>query len=110
MTIVEIIITCAIIAVTTFVIRGLPFLLFDHKKEPPKYVKYLGWALPPAAFAMLVVFSLKDSVITAYPYGIPEAISLVVIVLLHLWKKQFILSVGVGLTLYLVLVNLVFVV
>ena len=58
--------------------------------------------------AMLVVFCLKNVSITAFPHGIPELISVAAVALLHIWKRNNLLSIGVGTVLYMILVQTVF--
>lgn len=71
-------------------------------------VRYLGKVLPPAVIGMLVIYCLKEVQLTAYPYGIPEAVSVAAVVLLHLWKRNNLLSIGAGTVLYMFLVQAVF--
>lgn len=52
---VQALITIALCALATMLTRFLPFLLFPAGKPTPKFVRYLGYALPPAVFSMLVV-------------------------------------------------------
>ena len=108
MTILEQIITIAICALGTMATRFLPFLIFKDKRPTPKYVQYLGKALPAAIFGMLVVYCLKDVSVTAYSFGIPELIGIISVVGLHLWKRQMILSIAGGTVIYMLLVQLVF--
>lgn len=97
-----------IMAGVTFFIRGLPFLLFPGNKKTPTYIMYLGKVLPFAIIGMLVVYCFKNvSVITA-PFGIPELIALVVIVILHVWKRNTLVSIGGGTLLYMFLVQVLF--
>ena len=60
MTIPQQIITIAICVLGTMLTRFLPFLIFSSKKPTPKYIVYLGKALPCAVFGMLVVYCLKN--------------------------------------------------
>lgn len=46
--------------------------------------------------------------VAAAPHGLPELISIAVITALHLWKRNVLLSIGVGTALYMVLVQVVF--
>ena len=49
------IVLIAVMAVVTFALRALPFLVFG-KRETPKFITYLGKVLPYAMMGMLVVF------------------------------------------------------
>lgn len=71
-------------------------------------VQYLGKVLPPAVIGMLVVYCFKSMRLTAFPFGLPELIAGAVVVLLHIWKRNNLLSIGVGTVLYMVLVQTVF--
>lgn len=101
-----IIITIAIMAAVTALIRFFPFLLFT--KKVPKPVEYLGKVLPFALMGMLVVYCLKSVSFIKYPYGIPEAIAIATVALLHKWKHNTFLSIISGTVLYMVLVQVVF--
>lgn len=92
----------------TMMTRFLPFLLFPADKPTPKYVQYLGKVLPAAVFGLLVIYCLKDVNIFTGSHGIPELIAIRVVVLLHLWKKQMLLSIAGGTICYMLLVQLVF--
>ena len=98
----------ALIALVTFFTRLLPFVLFPEGKETPPYVRYLGKVLPFAIIAMLVVYCLKGTSLLTWPYGLPELIAVAAVVALHVWKKNTLLSIGVGTVWYMVLVQFVF--
>lgn len=100
--------TIAVVALGTMITRFLPFVVFPESKEPPRSVRYLGKVLPYAMTGLLVVYSLKDVSITGGSHGLPEAIAMVAIIVLHLWRKNM-LSIAGGTILYMVLVQLVFV-
>ena len=108
MTVTEQIITIAICALGTMATRFLPFLIFRDNRTTPKYIQYLGKALPAAIFGMLVVYCLKDVNLLTASHGIPELIGIVTVVLLHLWKRQMILSIAAGTVVYMLLVQFVF--
>ena len=97
-----------IIMLVTMATRFLPFLLFGGKKQPPKIIAYLGKVLPCAIMGMLVVYCLKDVRPLAYPYGIPELLGIALVALLHVWKRNSLLSIGAGTVFYMLLVQLVF--
>lgn len=88
--------------------RMIPFLLFPSGKETPKFILYLGKVLPYAIITLLVVYCLQNTVVLSYPYGIPEAIAVAAVVLVHLWKRNNLLSIVGGTVLYMILVQFVF--
>lgn len=107
MTVTQQIITIAICALGTMATRFLPFLIFRANKPTPKYIQYLGKALPAAIFGMLVVYCLKNVDLLSDSYGLPELISIAVVVSLHLWKRQMMLSIAAGTVCYMLLVQFV---
>lgn len=100
--------TIIVIALVTLLTRALPFLLFPGNKETPHYIQYLGKTLPCAAIGMLVVYCLKGVSMTEAPYGLPEAIAMIFVITVHLWKHNTLLSIGGGTVLYMFLVQQVF--
>lgn len=100
-------ITLAMILATVLT-RFLPFLFFPAGKKTPKYVIYLGNTLPYATIGLLVVYCLRGVSFTVQPYGLPEALSIAVIAVLHLWKGNSLLSIGGGTALYMVLIQTFF--
>ena len=108
MTLTQRIITIAIVVLGTMLTRFLPFLIFPPGKPTPKYIKYLGNVLPSAVFGLLVIYCLKNVSVFSGSHGLPETISIIFVVILHLWKKQMLLSIGGGTVLYMLLVQFVF--
>lgn len=108
MTIPQQIITIAICVLGTMLTRFLPFLIFSSKKPTPKYIAYLGKALPCAVFGMLVVYCLKNVSILSGTHGLPKLLAIAVTAGLHLWKKNMLLSIAGGTIVYMLLVQLVF--
>ena len=102
------IITIIVLMAATMVTRFLPFLIFKPGDDMPKFIKYLGNALPPAVFGMLVVYCFKNISLLQAPFGLPELIAGIAIVLVHCWKKNTLLSVGGGTLFYMFLVQIIF--
>ena len=108
MTVMQHIITIAAVALGTMLTRFLPFLLFPAGKTTPRYVQYIGKVLPGAVFSLLVVYCLKNVSLLTAPHGLPEALAILVVAALHLWKRQMLLSIAGGTVCYMLLVQLVF--
>lgn len=98
------ILTIAIVVLGTMLTRFLPFIIFPEGKTPPPYITYLGTVLPCAVIGLLVVYCMKDA-FTSGHYAIPEIIAVVFISVLHKWKKNTLLSIGLGTILYMFLVQ-----
>lgn len=97
-----------VIALVTVLLRFLPFLIFGGKRETPEFITYLGKVLPFAIMGMLVVYCLRNISVASSPFGIPELIAVAVVVALHLWKRNTLVSIIGGTACYMVLVQLVF--
>lgn len=102
----EIFIMLLIIACATLLTRALPFFIFPENKETPKFVTYLGKALPLTISGLLVVYSLKDVDIFSKQHAIPEIVAILLLSLVHLWKKNTLISIGVGTVVYMILLNI----
>lgn len=116
----------AVMAVVTFLTRVLPFLLFDRGDSPPKLVLYLGRVLPPAVIAMLIIYCLRSpavevpaqltegmpgvlaAVVSFFVGWAPQLIAGAAVVVLHVWKRNNLLSIFGGTILYMILVQAVF--
>lgn len=101
----ESILSILVMAVVTFLTRLLPFLFFGGNREVPKIITYLGKVLPPAVMAILIVFCLRNIDFLTGTHGFPELVSVLAVVLLHLWKRNNLLSIFGGTILYMVLVQ-----
>ena len=96
----------AVMSAVTILLRAAPFLVF--KKKAPTYVMYLGQVLPAAIIGMLVIYCLKDTNLTAAPFGAPELIAGLLVAVLHAWKRNILLSILAGTVAYMLLIQLVF--
>ncbi len=108
MTLTQQIITIGMCVIGTLFMRALPFAVFSSKKPTPKFIRYLGAALPAAIFGMLVVYCLKGVSLLSAPHGIPELIAIAAVVGIHLWRRNTLLSIFSGTVIYMLLVQLVF--
>ena len=108
MTLPQQIMTIAMIVLGTMLTRFLPFILFPSGKPTPKYIQYLGTVLPSAVFGLLVIYCLKDVSLFTGSHGLPELIAIVLVIALHLWKRQMLLSIAGGTICYMLLVQFVF--
>lgn len=97
-----------VVALCTLLTRALPFWILGKKKEVPETVQYLGKVLPPAIMVILVVYCLKNVNLFAGSRGLPEFFAVALVAVLHLWKKNTLLSIGAGTVFYMLLVQKVF--
>ncbi len=97
-----------VIALVTAALRFIPFVIFSGDRPVPKFVTYLGRVLPYSIMAMLVVYCLKGISFVTAPFGIPEVISVVLVAVLHVWKRNTLFSIICGTVCYMVLIQVVF--
>ena len=98
----------AVIALVTATLRFLPFLVFSDAGKTPKLIEKLGRLLPYAIMGMLVVYCLKDISFRSAPFGIPEFLGCLLVALLHIWKRNTLLSIVCGTVCHMLLVQMVF--
>ena len=94
----------AVMSAVTALLRFLPFALFE--KHAPRVVLYLGELLPCAVMAMLVVYCFKGVQLTATPHGLPELAAAALVILLHRWRHNTLLSVLGGTAAYMMLLHI----
>ena len=93
-------------SIVTIAIRFAPFIIF--RNEPPAAVLYLGDVLPYAIMGMLVIYCLKDVSFVSGSYGIPELVSVFLVLALHKWKHNMLLSILAGTVCYMLMIQFVF--
>ncbi|MDQ6597637.1 branched-chain amino acid transporter AzlD [Bacillus salipaludis] len=102
------IITIAMVVLGTMLTRFLPFMVFPSGKPTPNYIQYLGKVLPSAVIGLLVIYCFKNVHLLSGSHGFPELIGVAVVTLLHIWKRNMLLSIAGGTIVYMLLVQLVF--
>ena len=95
----------AVMAAVTILLRFLPFLIFTKGRKTPPYILYLGRKLPQAIIGMLVVYCLRETNLSARPYGLPELAALLCVVALQVWRRSALLSILGGTVIYMLLVQ-----
>ena len=98
----------AVMAVGTFLTRALPFVIFSGSRKTPKIVERLSKVLPAAVMGMLVVYCLKGVSFAAAANWAPAAIASAVVIALHVWKRNTLLSILCGTVCHMLLVQLEF--
>lgn len=90
-------------AACTMLLRFLPFIMFS--KGTPKVILYLGDVLPNAIIAMLVIYCLRNMDLMAAGHGVPEIASVLMVVGIHKWRHNMILSILAGTVIYMILIR-----
>lgn len=95
-----------ICAGVTLALRALPFLCFGGKEGVPRWLESLGSVLPPAIMAALVVYCLKGVPFGSFADGAFQLIAALVVIAVHLLKRNTLLSIAAGTAAYMILIRL----
>lgn len=98
----------AVVSACTALLRAFPFIVFGGKRDVPKIIQYLGGVLPTSIMVVLVVYCLRNMEFGNMSGYMPSIIASVVVVFLHAWKKNILLSILLGTICYMFLVQVVF--
>ena len=94
-----------VVSLITALIRFLPFILFPEGKEPHKIITSLSNVLPCAVMGMLVIYCLKNVSLVTFPFALPELISIFLVVILYIYKRNTLLSILSGTICYMIIVQ-----
>ena len=95
-----------ICAGVTLALRALPFVCFGGKNGVPHWLSALGGMLPPAIMAALVVYCLKGVPFGTFVDGAYQIIAAVVVIAVHLLKRNTLLSIAAGTAVYMLLIRM----
>ena len=95
----------AVTALVTWALRAFPFLVFGNRPLP-EMVHYLGKVLPPAIMTVLVIYCLRETSFIQYPFGIPEIIASLLVIVLQMIRRNMYLSIVAGTACYMILIRL----
>lgn len=109
MTVEKAILIVAVAALITFMTRAFSFVVFGLKGEPSPVIKYLGTYLPSAVIAVLIVYCLKD--VRAFNAEssvifLKQLAGVFLVAVLHIWKRNNLISIGVGTIAYMAMLQL----
>ncbi len=86
--------------------RALPFLFFSGLKTP-KFLSFIETYMPALAMAVLAISPYASLRWSKAPYGIPEVLAGIVVLCLHLWKRNPLVSILGGTGLYMLLSRII---
>jgi len=98
----------ALMAAITLALRALPFLIFGGKRQTPKVITYLGTVLPYAIMGMLVIYCMKEISFTEISGYVPTFIASAIVIGLHVWRRNTLLSIIAGTLSYMLMVQFIF--
>lgn len=96
----------AVAALVTFGLRALPFVVFSGDRLMPPFIKKVADLLPAAIMAVLVIYCIKGDIVDFSMGTLVTGISVIAVVLLHLWKRNILLSIFGGTAVYMMLIHL----
>ena len=94
--------TVAAMTLVTILTRAAPFLFFARRK-PPAALDYLQTWLPPALMTILALSAFKDIRWADAPHGLPALAGAAITAVIHLWKRNVLLSITCGTVAYMAL-------
>ncbi|MFP4137698.1 MAG: branched-chain amino acid transporter permease [Halomonas sp.] len=101
----------AVCALATFATRVIPFVALARHADHP-LILHLGRYLPPAVMMILVIHALRDfrplldGRLNAGADGWPMIVASLLVVVLHLWRRNALLSIIAGTGAYMAMVQL----
>ena len=98
----------AVISLVTAALRFLPFVIFSGAKKTPKIVEKLSRLLPAAVMGMLVVYCLRDVSFAHTADYLPALASALIVALLHIWRRNTLISILGGTLCYMMAVQFLF--
>ena len=96
------------VALMTFALRAFPFVIFSGKKQLPDIMVTLEKQLPCAIMILLVVYCIKGVSFADASSWISTFAGVLVTALVHLKKKNVLLSILAGTLVYMMFVQFVF--
>ena len=82
--------------------RSLPFLFFSGKKTP-RFLSFVEKYMPALAMTVLAFSPYASLDWGKAPRGLPELLAGLMVVALHLWKRNPLLSILGGTGIYMIL-------
>jgi branched-subunit amino acid transport protein AzlD len=89
-----------LMAAIIFFTRALPFFFFRNTKTP-EILNYLERSIPPLIMVLLVLYCMKDVEWVRTPYGTPELVAIAIVITVHLWGNNALLSIVSGTVAYM---------
>lgn len=94
-----------LMSLVTFSVRALPFYCIEFFKDHP-IVRYLSIILPATIMPILVFYSFMIDKSGAAVHYIPEIAASLLIVFIHIWRRNLMISMIVGITAYVIFYEL----
>ncbi len=90
----------------TWALRALPFAVLEPMRDS-ELLDYLGKRMPLGIMLILTVYTLNDVELTVVASAGPAILALAVIVALHVWRRNAVLSLFAGTGIYALLASII---
>jgi branched-subunit amino acid transport protein AzlD len=94
-------------ALATITTRAAPFFL-PAGVTRSSFAQKANRILPGSILTLLVIYSIKDTAFRDSPYGLPEVLSIGLVLGIHIWRRNALLSIAVGTAAYMLFKQIVF--
>ena len=95
----------AVVTLVTWSLRAALFVLFGNRPLP-RMMRYLGKMLPPSIMTVLVIYRLRNTSFTKFPFDIPEMTYCALVSILQVVRKNAYLSIIAGTICYMMLIRI----
>lgn len=95
-------------ALATFATRAAPFFL-PAGVTRSSFAQKANRILPASILTLLVIYSIKDTTFRESPFGLPEVFAISLVLGIHIWRRNALLSIVAGTAAYMLFKQLVFV-
>lgn len=101
-------IAIAVAAAVTFLLRVVPFGIKSALAKSQLVVALATW-IPLGAMVVLALYAIGDADYSTVNVGMPYIIATIVTIAVHLWRKNFMVTLIAGTLTCVVLTNWIFV-
>jgi branched-subunit amino acid transport protein AzlD len=107
LTIPQALVSIFVMAAVIVLCRAIPFLFFrgEGGHSRAAFIAFVERAVPPVAMTVLAFASIAGALKPEWPFGLPAVIAAVGTALLHLARRNVLLSIIGGTGLYMVLLS-----
>jgi branched-subunit amino acid transport protein AzlD len=98
-----------VMSFVTYFIRAIPFIFFSNEKKIPDILFFIEQFMPSIIISVLIIYCLKNINPLIYTSWISELISICISMFLYLKFKNVLITIFIGTSTYMVLVQYVFI-
>ena len=103
----ESLIIIMVVAAMTFFIRLLPFLIAGKMNRSAAIWQSISLMLPTAILGVLLIYAIRTIEFANLHGFMPQILGVAIVMLLHRWKRNTLISIGVGTICYMLMVQFI---